>query len=171
MQKEWKKIELPLDQIEAYALRFSQEKCSWHFHILTGDCMLNQSCEHAFILESPTSEEFFFHHCSEKPMEAGKRLAKLLHGNDIVQDSPVEGISQMPAAAAEIIIRAKELSANGTLWHHHMLFPDCVFNKHPGSWTIMFEDSDRKQILESVSDREPRPELKEIETLFYGQRG
>lgn len=169
MKSAWQRTELSLAGIEAHAQQLSQDKLSWHFHILTEKCTLNESCEHALILESPSNEELFVHLCSFKPMDTSKRLVKLLHGQDIVQKVVLGEISDIPPAAVEMISRAKELSANGILWHHHMLFPDCVFNSLKGKWTIVFEDPESKQTLESVTDQEPKQELKEIEALFYQQ--
>lgn len=165
-----KKVKLSLDQIQAQAYDLSQEKRGWHFHILTKDCLLNQSGEHVFLLESHDNEEVFVHYCSEKPVEVGKKLAKLLHGEDIVRDNPLKESIEMPDAVAEIINRAKALNTACIAWHHHLLFPGCVFNRHAGKWTLIFEDPENRQILENVSDAEPRFELQEIETLFYEQR-
>ncbi len=135
---------------------------------MTQDCSLNDSSQYALILESPDSEEVFAHYCSEKPMDIGKRLVKLLHRTDIMQEGTE--IKEMPSAAVMIINRAKELNAKGIQWHHYMLFPDCMFNNHKGKWTILFEDCTNKQTLESVTSNEPISELKEIETLFYKQQ-
>ena len=51
-----------------------------------------------------------------------------------------------------------------------MLFPDCAFNKNKGKWALILEDPQSKEILESVTDHEPKEDLKQIETLFYGQQ-
>jgi hypothetical protein len=158
-----------LQTIEEIAETLCREKRSWHFHILTPNCMLSDSTDHAFILESPTSKECFVYYCSDKPMELGKRLAKLLHGEDILQEVSDSTIGQVSSSAATIIRRAEELSASDILWHHHMLFPDCMFNEHQGKWTIIFEDPESEKILESTSDDEPRSALRKLEVLFYRQ--
>lgn len=51
-----------------------------------------------------------------------------------------------------------------------MLYPACHFNPHPGKWTIMFEDQESGEVLESVTDQEPKTDLKHIEKLFYDQK-
>ncbi len=103
-------------------------------------------------------------------MELGKQLVQLLHKEDIVQAAPFATAGKIQPCAMNIINRAKELCTKGDLWHHHMLFPDCIFNKHQGKWTIMFEDLENKKIMESISDEEPRSVLREIEILFYKQK-
>lgn len=169
MWKERKQKERTLDEIEALAQQSFQKKQGWHFHILTRDCLLNDSDSYVLILETSVNEEIFVHCCSEKPIAVSKRLSQLLHGQDIVRETFASETPQMAETAVKIINRAKELSTKGILWHHHMLFPDCIFNNHKGQWTLMLEDLENEQTLESVSDCEPLPALKEIETLFYGQ--
>ena len=163
-----KQIDVSLSIIEEKAVQLSREKKSWHFHILTKDCSLNRFSGVALILENPESDELYVSICSEKPMDLGKRLVEMLHGKDITKKTHVS--TDLPAAAKKIIDRAKELSGANIPWHHHMLFPNCVFNTHPGCWTIVFEDPEHNTVLESFSADEPKPVLKELEAIFYTQR-
>ena len=55
-------------------------------------------------------------------------------------------------------------------WHHHMLFPNCTFNKHKGKWCIIFEDKAENRIIESTSENEPTLNLSIIEKLYYEQK-
>jgi hypothetical protein len=48
-----------------------------------------------------------------------------------------------------------------------MLFPGCQFNSHPTQFTLMLEDGQTGQALESVTNEEPVNDLKQIEPLFY----
>jgi hypothetical protein len=76
-----------------------------------------------------------------------------------------------PSPAAERILeRAKQLNSQGKRWHHHMLFPICRYNRHSGKWVIVFEDRKANGIIESLSDDEPKGDLRYIETLFYQQK-
>lgn len=51
-----------------------------------------------------------------------------------------------------------------------MLFPNCMFNKNKDKWAIIFEDQERNEIIESVTDKEPKTDLQYIESLFYSQK-
>ena len=51
-----------------------------------------------------------------------------------------------------------------------MLFPYCKFNKNKGKWTIIFEDKEKNEIIESITDTEPKTDLQYIEALFYSQK-
>jgi hypothetical protein len=43
----------------------------------------------------------------------------------------------------------------------------CRFNKNSPQHTLIFEDPESSEILESVTDEEPTNDLKQIEGLFY----
>lgn len=142
----------------------------WHFHILTQGCQLNEHPGFSLIIEIPSENRQRVFYSDNRPMAAGKELIQLLHGNDVVQGNGEPAHDGSLSPNAEIIIaRARQLSENGKFWHHHVLFPDCVFNKDKGRWTILFEDQEKGGTLKSVSDDEPKAELKQIETLFYQQ--
>lgn len=151
------------------AKEFSIQKKSWHFHILTPGCLFNTNPDYALILEIPSDGRILVNYSKEKPMEAGKELVKLLHGSDVVQKTPSVSVTS-PGGIKKILGRASQINARGDFWHHHLLFPDCTFNKNPGKWTLILEDPQTKEILESVTENEPKEDLKQIETLFYGQR-
>ena len=89
----------------------------------------------------------------------------MLHGKDIASESKV---SENGSAIDRIVSRAEELNKKGIEWHHHMFFPNCIFNKHKGKFCIVFEDS-KLGVIESISDKEPKEDLKRIEPLFYSQ--
>lgn len=151
------------------AKELSRQKKSWHFHILTPGCLLNSHPDYALILEVPSDDQTFVDYSKERPMEVGKELVKLLHGGDVVQDAPLASTAASDGIK-KILERASRINARGDFWHHHMLFPDCTFNKNPGKWTLILEDPQAKEILESVTGNEPKEDLKQIETLFYSQQ-
>lgn len=162
-------IESQVAQILRGAKELSGQKKGWHFHILTPGCLLNSHPDYALILEVPSDGQTFVNYSKEKPMEMGKELVKLLHGVDVVQAPPLAS-----AAASDgikkILEKASQINNRGDFWHHHMLFPDCCFNKNPGKWTLILEVPQTKEILESVTEGEPKEDLKQIETLFYNQQ-
>lgn len=164
-------MNISLQKIEKKARELAQEGKSWHFHILTPDCTFNKKDSYAFILENATDEEVFVFYSAEPQMSTGKKLVKLIHGDDVVQedqDKPEE--AELPIKVKQLLKKAKKMNEKGSFWHHHMLLPDCTFNETNGKWVIVFEDQETGQAIQSVSDEEPRAALKEIETLFYEQK-
>jgi len=60
-------------------------------------------------------------------MEEGKEVVKLIHGNKIVEDKETDaGITDENVKL--MLEKAKKFNEQGIHWHHHMLFPDCIFN-------------------------------------------
>ena len=160
-------IKVSKEKIEKKALQFTKKGMSWHFHMLTSACQLNESGRFAFILENSTDSEVFVTYSDAPYMDLGKKLVKLLHKG--VLDKKSKAIRpKISHGAKKIITRAKKLNQQGKFWHHHMLFPDCIFNDS-GKWLIVLEDQETGQVLRAVSDKEPTADLKEIEVLYYQQ--
>jgi hypothetical protein len=67
----------------------------------------------------------------------------------------------------QVVDLARSLSAGGTPWHHHVLFTDCAFNRHPGMFTLQVESTD--ELAQATSVDEPKPALTILEPLFYAQ--
>jgi len=156
-------------QILQRARELSQLKKSWHFHILAPGCLLNTRKDYSLILEIPSENAFLVSYSNKKPMAAGKELVKLLHGSDVVQEAPPQVLAKSAGVEA-LLERVQKIHERGEFWHHHMLFPDCVFNKNKGKWSLILEDPQTKEVLESVTNAEPKEDLKQVETLFYGQQ-
>lgn len=157
-------------EIKQKAKDFSATGKKWHFHILTPECQLNERGGYALVLENANDNEAFVCYSDEPYMDAGKELVKLLHGKDVVKESEQEELEKPSPKVATILERAKQLNSQSKNWHHHMLFPGCRFNKHQDKWVIVFEDKETGEVIESVSDDEPKGDLKHIETLFYQQK-
>lgn len=151
------------------AKTFVEKGITWHFHILTPECHLNKKKKFSLVLEGDSGKEIYIEYSEEMPRKMGEQLLQLLHGKDMATVTPANAKS-LSEASQEIIKQARKLTKVKKFWHHHVLFPDCVFNKHPGKWLLMFEINGEKQILESVCDGKPVAELKEIEPLFYTQK-
>ncbi len=162
-------IETEIDSLVSIAKRINSEGKNWHFHMLTPDCMFNQrEDKQAFILEDSSGGETCVVYSNERYMDIGKELVELLHGKTITKRR--EGSKGIGHNIEVILEKARELNKKGVRWHHHMLFPVCIFNKHIGKWNIVFEDKEESRILESISDNEPVNNLREIEILYYKQK-
>jgi len=160
--------EITLQEIEEKAIGFADDNKSWHFHILTPACLFNKSGKFAFILESSTDKEVFVNYSDVSVMNLGKTLLPYLHGQEIFKTSKKENGTH--PLLNGILVRAKELNDNGKSWHHHMLFPDCIYNTHQGKWTIVFEDPETQEKKELVYINEPKDDLSQIEELYYKQK-
>jgi hypothetical protein len=161
--------ETTIEQIMEKAMKLQKQRKRWHFHMLTPDCIFNKHKDkHAFVLENETDSQSFVNYSDKRYMKQGKILVKMLHGNEIISDKTLK--QKGDGNIDTIIERAKELNKRGIHWHHHMFFPDCVFNKNKGKWCIIFEDKETGEVIESVSEGEPRENLGRIEALFYAQK-
>ncbi len=160
--------ELTIAEIMENAQVLHRKGKKWHFHMLTPDCMFNKKKgKHAFILENTSDKENYVVYSDKRYMEEGQQLVKTLHGNKIVDKSKGATSNKI---IGTIIQRAKEMNNKNIPWHHHMLFPNCMFNKNSGKWNIVFEDKESNKILESVYDSEPTKDLRKIEVLYYKQK-
>ena len=139
----------------------------WHPHVLSPDCRFNDRELCALILEASDKAEVFATYSEEPMMETARTLAALAHGEDALQDDASD--SDASPKVAEMMRRAKTLSGRGRHWHHHVLFPECIFNEHPGEWTIVFEDPDTGETLESVTSDRPAQDIQITETMFFAQ--
>lgn len=161
--------ELPLEDIRVKALDFHSEGLKWHFHILTPACSLNEKSKYAFVLECPEQEQAYAHYSDQAEKVLGEELAPLLHGAKVLnQETTTEGYEPSDTVS-RIIERAKSLNGQFTEWHHHLLYPGCQFNTHSPRFALIFEDPQAGETLESLSDKEPTNDLKQIEGLFYNK--
>lgn len=175
---------ITIDIIKLTAQDLVKQGKDWHFHILTPECQLNETKEYALILENNSDDQTWVYHSDKPQMDVGKYLVQILHGKEVVgekQNQPevgqplaenieTEESGNVSEQVQKILQKAKQLNSQGKFWHHHMLFPACKFNPHPGKFTIMFEDQETGEVIESVTNQEPKSDLKLIETLFYAQK-
>jgi len=163
-------IETTFDEIEKLAKKLKSQEKEWHFHMVTPDCIFNKNKDkHAFVFENISDNTTYVVYSDEGNMELGKRLVKMIHGDKILKEEKNNN-SAKNEQIKRIIKRAKNLNGDGIHWHHHMLFPVCIFNKHTGKWNIVFEDPENGEITEVLYDNEPTSDLREIEILYYAQK-
>jgi len=141
----------------------------WHFHILSPSCCFKQRSDlYGLMVEVPSDKTSVIAYVSERPVEQGRMLVSLLHGSKVLDGTGSVSATKNDVAA-KIVARAQELNERCVAWHHHMLFPDCALNPHPGKWTLTFEDPESGDVLSATYENEPIDDLKEVEALFYGQ--
>ncbi len=159
--------ETTIEQLLKAAKDWHAEGMKWHIHMLTPDCVFNQRAgKHAFVLENDTTGEAYVVYSDEPNTEADHELLLLLHGDDILDEE--KGSTDSSNEHMQIILeKAKRLNEQGLPWHHHILSPDCVFNKHREKWNMVFESEADGQRLEVLYDEEPVDDLRRIEILFF----
>ena len=72
-------------------------------------------------------------------------------------------------AIRPILRRAIELNQRRVPWHHHILFPGCMYSQDKAKWAIAFEDPETGEATEIVYEEEPVGDFRQIELLFFGQ--
>lgn len=162
-------IEAPIEDVLSLAQDAASLAKSWHFHILSPKCCFNNRIDrYGLMVEVPADNISMVAYVSERPVEQGKMLVSLLHGSKVL-DGTGSVLATKKDVAAKIVARAQQLNERRLAWHHHMLFPDCALNPHPGKWTLTFEDPESGEVLSAIYENEPIDDLKEVEALFYGQ--
>ena len=148
---------------------YHKHAVKWHFHMLTPQCIFNKkSGKHALILENDTEHYQLAVYSEKRLFEQGKTLLGLLHGEEVFEESEAD---EGESPNFEIILeKAERLNERGTPWHHHLLFPSCVFNEEKGKWCLLFEDQETGKTIKCFSLSEPKEKLKKIEALFYQQK-
>ena len=162
--------EVTIQEVVAKAKKLHSEGKRWHFHLLMPDCVFNQRKDkHAFVLEDRSNNKTFVVYSDNRYLKEGEMLVKLLYGDTILKksdaESPIQNKDIIP-----ILKREEELNKKGIMWHHHLLFPDCIFNKHKGKWNIIFEDPERGSVSEVLYDEEPVDDLRRVEIFYYQQK-
>lgn len=140
----------------------------WHFHVLSPVCLHNPFAgQYALVIENDAAHTAFIAEAGADFPEIDKKLVKLLHGDDILDHKTV---SRDPAsvAASRLLSHLHALQASGEPWHHHMHFPGCVFNPHPGKWSISVE-SEGLMIAEAY-DAEPVDVLRQVEVIYFADQ-
>lgn len=159
-----------VEEIVTTAEELNAKHSPWHFHLLTPVCLINNAVEYALILEDSSAHETFVCYSARPFANVGKQLVTLLHGRQVVDQVKPAAKTKPSPAVEKIIERAKAITGQKILWHHHLFFPDCIYNPHPGKWTLTLEDPQNKYVLESVTNTEPQADLQLIEPLFYAQK-
>lgn len=156
------------------AKKLKKENKKWHFHILVPGCKFNKFEKYTLILEDTENKEQLIHISYKKPLKTGQILVELLHGKGISkakkEKTVGESVSRLSAKVNQMVGRATELNMKGFSWHHHLLFPECIFNKDSRYWTLVFEDPLNGEIIEDMSKSKPQKALEKIEPLFYLQK-
>ena len=138
---------------------------SWHIHLLTPACQLNEADQYQLMLEDVERNAVLVCETSEPQSDLAKQFTTLLHGSDVVEGSHVA--AALSTDEQSLIAHADDLSARSILWHHHVLFPDCTFNDSTPSWLVLLHSAEGT--LSQAFNEEPRVLLTALEPRFYAQ--
>lgn len=151
--------------IEKKAKELIGSTAQWHYHFLTPSCMFNLKSVYAIVLED--AAEAYVSYYDHPPKQLSEELSKKLHGENIVNGSSSDSKDEI---ATNIVERAKKLSQDGKPWHHHVLFPDCIYNKQKPKFELVLENEFTDEVLINATEKEPIESLVKIEPLFYAQK-
>ncbi len=167
-----KHCEATLEECVAAAERFAARNDNWHNHVLKPDCVLNsRPGSYALVIENNTTGEVLVCFSNVNHIDEEQHIVKLRHGDAILSKPDELRVNPGDAGQQPLLDRVRVLATEQTDWHHHMCFPDCVFNSNPGQWTISLEADGHMEDVNLVSTTEPFDVLKEIEDLFFaGER-
>ena len=135
----------------------------WHFHLLSPGCLFNPTKTHELFLESKRGAFVVKSHRSLTGI--GRVLSHLLHSSRLRVS-----VSPRNPTMSKLLDRVEHLTSKRIKWHHHVLFPHCMFNKRWGKWTIAFEDPLNNKITEVVYPNYPEADVAKLEKAFYLQK-
>ena len=167
-----KHCEVTLEACVAAAERFAARNDNWHNHVLKPDCVLNsRPGSYALVIENNSTGEVLACFSDINHIDEEQHIVKLRHGDAILSNSETSNTNSGVSDQNPLLDRVRVLAAKQTDWHHHMCFPDCVFNPNPGQWTISLEAEGQLEDVSVISATEPFDVLREVEDLFFsGER-
>lgn len=163
-------IETSIEKIDKKAHELSKNGKDWHIHMLSSSCILNNISRNAFILEDTSDKKTYVHYSEDRKLIEGKRIASMIYDLDGKGNKKLSEAKKFSKNASIMIRKAESYNKKGIPWHHHLFFPDCMFNKHKGKWCLIFEDPIDGKTTELVSKTEPKEEQEKLEKLFYAQK-
>jgi hypothetical protein len=142
----------------------------WHYHLLTPNCQFNKSGQFAIFVEHLDAKQIIVNYADVAEMELSKALAGMLHGAEVMDQDNAKPDYASNKEVFAILKLIRELTDAGIKWHHHVFFPGCTFNTHGNKHELVCEDPRNGTCLISISDDEPKEDLKQIEAQFYNQQ-
>lgn len=152
-------------QIREKARELQQEGRNWHFHILYPGCVFNtQSHQYALVLEDRSSDQTFVTYSDKSFLKINRELLNIYYGDSYLEN-PISEYNQVNHAS-KLLDQVDVFRQNHIPWHHHMLFPDCIFNQYPGKWNIVLEGDRPNLIFNELFDDEPLEVLRQLEIRY-----
>ncbi|MBT6119216.1 MAG: hypothetical protein HOH66_15245 [Rhodospirillaceae bacterium] len=163
-------IETPLEDCYNLGAGLKAAGKTWHSHVLSPGCRFNPYAgAYAIIVEDSTAGATYIARSEDFP-EVDKQFVKMLHGDDILDEGKSQAGGAGEAIESALLDQVVAFDARKVPWHHHMNFPDCVFNPEKGRWAISVESGDGDFAHESYDD-EPVDVLREMEVRYFRNLG
>ena len=157
---------IPLESCLGHARKLLAAGRPWHSHVLSPGCAHNPDPNrYAIVIEDEQAGVAYLAPSDRFP-EVDKHLVRLLHGDDILDAAVADADPSRARHNSRLLDGLAPLQASKTPWHHHMHFPACVLNPHPGRWCIAVE-SPEGTFSETFAD-EPVTVLRQVEVLYFG---
>jgi len=140
----------------------------WHFHVLFPGCVFNTNKEqYALVMENRSSDQTFVVYSDSGFAKVSQEFLKLIYGDNIL-DKTHSGMGTFSKPTGRAIMkRCETLIRENIPWHHHMLFPDCIYNTHPGKWNLVLEGGGEDQTVSELYDEEPREDFQQMEIAYF----
>ncbi|MCZ4291638.1 hypothetical protein [Hoeflea alexandrii] len=153
---------IALDECLGLARKLQADGKPWHSHVLSPGCRQNpQPDVYAVVIEDDDAGIAYMAKGDDQFPEVDKDLVRMLHGDDIIDASK---LTPDPPASA-LLDQLRGLQERRIPWHHHMHFPSCVFNPHPGEWAISVEAPG--QFFSEAYPSEPVDVLRQVEVMYF----
>lgn len=156
---------IPLETCFDLAMGLKDANKKWHSHVLSPGCAHNPYHDSYAVVVEDDSDGIAYIARSDGFPEVDKDLVKILHGDDILDASKATAGKDGAEISSEMLKRLIEIDGKGIAWHHHMNFPDCVFNPHRGKWAITIESA--AGTFSEAYDDEPIDVLREVEVIYF----
>lgn len=156
---------IALDECLPLANRLQEEGKPWHSHVLSPGCQFNPFADqYAAVVEDDSTHTTYIAASVGFP-EVDKQLVRMLHGDDILDAGHPASAEDMLLDGSPLLRRLIEIDDAAKDWHHHMNFPHCALNPHPGRWAITIECGN--EMFSESYDEEPRDILRAVEVRYF----
>ena len=159
--------EIDIDQVWQKAIVWHQQGEKWHFHVFFPNCVFNlQNDRYALVVENRSADQTFVTYSPVGFAKISQDLLRLIYGDHIL-DKKQDSNKSHEKETRPIVYQCEQFIREKIPWHHHILFPDCNFNQHPGKWHLVLEGGADPQIFSALYDEEPLDDLQQLEIKYF----
>jgi hypothetical protein len=162
--------EISVDLAREKGRYWQKQGDNWHFHVLFPECVFNtKSNQYALVMENHTTGQTYVAYSENGFTKFSQELLKLRYGDNILDEERTIAQSK-EEPTNPLFIQCAVFTRKNIPWHHHMLFPDCIFNQHPGKWNIILEGKGESRTINMLYDEEPLMDLQQLEIAYFKEK-